>query len=57
MTDKIDVNTVIEQLVGRIAQLEFEVAVLKAQLGVVGAPREEAIAKASEENKEPGGYM
>lgn len=31
MANEIDINVVIEQLIGRIAQLEFEVAVLKAE--------------------------
>jgi hypothetical protein len=52
MANEIDINAVIEQLVGRIAQLEFEVAVLKAQKFAL----EPHIAE-GQDPETPGGYM
>lgn len=55
MSDQIDVQAIIEQLVGRIAQLELEVAVLKAARGFEAPPTEEPPASGSGEPA--GGYM
>lgn len=52
MANEIDINAVIEQLVGRIAQLEFEVAVLKASK----LSTDPGVIK-GEEPELPGGYM
>lgn len=55
MADEINVQAVIEQLMNRIAQLELEVAVLKAM--TTGLPPTEVKIDAVKPDKSDGGYV
>lgn len=53
MSDMVNIQAVIDQLMSRIAQLELEVAILKSMKSV-DIPELEVDPK---ETKSPGGYM